>query len=92
MQIGPDGDLELPDMEGVKTRLRRFLRDNYEPVDSAREADLHFSTREIYELLQRVVPGPSYSIEEVTTWLDEAGFQLHDFGDMRLEWIMRRRV
>jgi hypothetical protein len=90
MQIGPDGDIEMPDMEGVKMRLRRFLRENYEPVANARDADLHFTTREIYNLLQRVVPGPSYSIEEVTTWLDEEGYHLHVFGDMRLEWLMRR--
>lgn len=72
-------------------KLKNYLFLYYEPVQDAKDAEFHYTTAEIREHLLNIYPNEfDLSAELVATWLHEGGFTFCDFGEMRLEWILKK--
>lgn len=78
------------DYSGLINKLKNFLTQCYEPVSHPKDADLHFTTSEIYQQLQKLLPSTFYSQDMVANWLHMAGFTFADYGNMKFEWIMKK--
>jgi selenocysteine lyase/cysteine desulfurase len=78
------------DATGLIEKVKNMLRQHYEPVHSPKDATLHYSTNEIYEQLQKLIPSLNYSSEDVAVWLHQAGFTFYDYGVLQFEWMMRK--
>lgn len=60
-------------------------------MDEPTEADCHFTTEEIHANLLRVLPDACLiSLVQVAAWLSELNFTFYDYGNMRLEWMMKK--
>lgn len=81
---------QATDPTGLIEKVKNILRQHYEPVSSPKDATLHYSTNEIYEQLQKLIPSINYSTEDVAVWLHEAGFTFYDYGVLQFEWMMRK--
>jgi hypothetical protein len=80
------------DFSGIINKLKNYLLEYYEPVQNAKDADFTYSTDEIYAQLQRIVPNElMYTRADVALWLHNAGFTFADFGEMRFEWLMKKK-
>lgn len=80
------------DFSGIIEKLKNYLLAYYEPVHEMRNADFHYTTIEIYKQLQRIVPNELiYSAADVALWLHNGGFTWDDFGEMRFEWLLKRK-
>lgn len=90
-------DIQIPPKQEQKEKhpildkIKEFLGQYYFPAYSLEEADLHLSTQEIYSQLQKLYPSYDYSPETVAQWMHELRFIFQDFGDMKLEWLMKKR-
>lgn len=71
------------------TFLQNYLKQTYVPVQFYKDATFTKTTKEIFEALQLVYPSMLYSVEEVATWMFDAGFKIEDVGVMRYEWLMK---
>lgn len=72
--------------------LRKYLLENYEPVTDPTKADFHFSTLEIYDKLQRIIPGKKkFKPADVAAWLHASGFKFQDYGFLTFEWLLKSR-
>ena len=81
------------DFSGIINKLKNYLVEYYEPVQNAKDADFTYSTDEIYAQLQRIVPNEiMYSRADVALWLHNAGFTFADFGELRFEWLMKKKM
>lgn len=70
--------------------LRKVLLENYEPVTDPTKADFHLSTKEIYDKLQRVIPGKkNFKPSDVAAWLHASGFKFRDYGFLQFEWLLK---
>ena len=78
------------DYSGLINKLKNFLTQEYEPVGDPKEAQLHYTTQEIYLQLQKVLPSSHYTPEMVSNWLHLAGFTFFDYGDLKFEWMLKR--
>lgn len=88
----PDEAEGRKDFSGLIQKIKNYLLEYYEPVQYAKDADFHYSTEEIYRQLQRIVCNEIlYSASDVALWLHNAGFTFEDFGELRFEWLMKRR-
>lgn len=100
LTINNDGDLDdgeglfeiPPDVERVLLGLKDHLRTTYEPVTDPAQAELHYSTIEIHRQLLKHYPNELFLTRTlVATWLDELGFHFYDYGEISLEWMMKKR-
>lgn len=92
--IDEEGELKeerWDDFSGILLKLKNYLFENYEPVTDAREAEMHFTTGELYSQLYNLIPCAGLTPELVANWMHLGGFTFYDFGDMRLEWIMKKK-
>lgn len=69
-------------------KVKAFLKQNYEPVQSMKDADTHLTTEEVVTAINRLSPGSAES-DSVARWLHECGFTFADFGNMRFEWLFK---
>lgn len=80
-----------PQLEALRLTLKDHLRRYYKPVSDPAEAEYHHTTQEIYDQLFRILPNALvFSASDVASWLTEFGFQFFDYGEMRLEWMMKK--
>ena len=80
------------DFSGLVEKIKSYLLAYYEPVYDMRDAEFHLTTEEIYRQLQRILCNELiYSASDVALWLHNAGFTFADFGEMRFEWLLRKR-
>lgn len=77
------------DMDDMVNSARSFLLNNYRPVPDIAAADEMMSTIEIYQNLMETFPG-GYEMEDVTKWLKDAGFVLHNTGHLKAQWLLKR--
>ena len=78
------------DFSVLINKLKNYLVEYYEPVHLPKDADFTYTTDEIYAQLQRIVPNEAmYTRADVALWLHNAGFTFADFGEMRLEWLIK---
>ena len=78
------------DYSGLINKLQNYLKEYYVPVHDAKEADFHYTTNEIFQQLQKLLPSPFYTVDMVANWLHNAGFVWEDYGQMRFEWMMKK--
>jgi hypothetical protein len=93
MHVADEPDLDFEDREdytGLINKLKNYLREYYEPAQDPKEAELHFTTLEIFNQLQKVLPSPHYTPDQVANWLHVAGFTFTDYGNMKFEWMMKK--
>jgi hypothetical protein len=83
-------DLEKEDYSGLINKLKNILTQQYEPVNDPKEADVHYSTQEIFDQLQKLLPSTHYTPDMVSNWLHNAGFNFFDYGNMKFEWMMKK--
>lgn len=69
-------------------KIKAFLKQNYEPVQLAKDADTHLTTDEVVTAINRLCPCEADS-SSVASWLHECGFTFADFGNMRFEWLFK---
>ena len=82
---------ERKDFTGLINKVKNFLLDYYVPVHEPREATFHYTTDEVYKQLKNVVPDEGlFSAADVALWLHNAGFTFTDYGEMKLEWMMKK--
>lgn len=91
-ELPEEEDEARKDFSGLIAKIKNYLLEYYEPVQSAKDADFHYSTEEIYRQLQRIVCNELlYSASDVALWLHNGGFTFEDFGELRFEWLMKRK-
>ena len=79
------------DFTGLLNKVKNFLLDYYVPVYDPREAAIHLTTDEVFNQLKNVVPDEGlFSAADVSLWLHNAGFTFTDYGEMKLEWMMKK--
>jgi hypothetical protein len=80
------------DYSGILNKLKLYLLEYYEPVQNPRDADFHYSTDEIWKQLLKLFPNEVILRPEmIAQWLHFGGFTFYDFGELRFEWLMKRR-
>lgn len=81
-----------PEVLAMLESLRDYLRNYYAPVFDPAEAEFHFTTRQVWEQLLNIYPNEIILTPAlVSTWLSALNFQFYDYGEMKLEWMMKRR-
>lgn len=93
--VDENGDLDEEkwgDFSGVLNKLKNYLFEYYEPVQDPRKAEMHFSTNELYRQLFNLIPCEGLTPDLVANWMHLGGFSFADYGDMRLEWMMKRKA
>ncbi len=79
------------DVSGLLNKLKLYLMNYYEPVQDPKDAELHFSTNDVWLQLLKLYPNEIILTRElVAVWLHNAGFTFYDYGEMRFEWMMRK--
>jgi hypothetical protein len=78
------------DFSGILNKLKNYLLEYYEPVQDARDADVHYTTDELWAQLYKIIPTQHLTTELVAQWMHLGGFTFADFGEMRFEWIMKK--
>lgn len=72
--------------------IRNYFQENYESVKDPILAEFHFTTMEVYDKIQRLFPDKSiFTPADVALWLHTAGFTFYDFGQIRLEWLLKSK-
>lgn len=80
------------DYSGIINKMKNYLLEYYQPVQEPRDADFHFSTQEIWTQLLKLCPAEYILKQEtVANWLHLGGFTFHDYGELRLDWMMKKR-
>lgn len=87
-----DDDSGFPkeDYSGLINKLQNYLKAYYMPVHDPKEAEFHYTTQEIFDQLQKILPSQDYVPEQVANWLHLAGFTFFDYGNMKFEWMMKK--
>lgn len=81
------------DFTGIINKLKNFLFDYYEPVQDPSSAEFHYSTRDIWRQLLRIYPNEAFLTEDmVALWLHEGGFTFSDYGEMQLDWMLKKAI
>lgn len=91
---GENGELaeeKWDDFSGVLNKLKNHLYEYYEPVIDARDAEIHLTTTELFTQLYKLIPCQGLTPDLVANWMHLGGFNFYDFGEMRLEWIMKKK-
>lgn len=83
-------DEQQEDYSGLINKLQNYLKEYYVPVHDPKDAELHFTTQEIFDQLQKILPSSHYAPDQVANWLHLAGFTFTDYGNMRFEWMMKK--
>lgn len=72
--------------------IRKYLLEHYEPVQDPKKAEFHYTTTEIYNQLQKLLPGKKkYKPADIATWLHSAGFVFCDYGFLQFEWMFKSK-
>ena len=79
-----------PVADGLLEKIKNFLFETYQPVQTYSPNTTLLSTREIFEALQNLYPSANYSIADVATWLHEKGFTFTEISNLRLEWMLEK--
>lgn len=78
------------------TLEQQFIKDHlqsyYMPVDDYVQADLKLSTTELYEKLMQAFPTDGFAPSMLFSWLMELGFSYIDAGEMKIEWLLKKRI
>ena len=72
-------------------KVKNFLYQYYLPVSNPKDAELHFTTSQIFEQCQELFPSLSYSPTEVTLWLNAGGYTFFDYGEFKFEWLFKKK-
>lgn len=84
-------DEHYDDYSGLFNKLELYLKEYYVPVQDPKDAELHFTTEEIQGQLLKLLPNPEILTGDVVAnMLHHAGFTFYDYGEMRLEWMMKK--
>lgn len=85
--VNPDDENKGP--AGLVETIKTYFIENYQPAKDPLIAEYHFTTLEIYNQLQRILPNKElFTPAEVALWLNDAGFIFYDFGEMHFEWLI----
>ena len=80
------------DFSGILNKLKLYLLDYYEPVRDPKDAEFHYSTAEIWRQLLKLFPNELILTQDlVAQWMHIGGFTWYDYGEIRLEWMMKRK-
>lgn len=80
------------DFSGILNKMKNYLLEYYEPVQHPGKAEFHYTTTEIWQQLIKVFPNESILTPDmVAQWMHLGGFNFFDFGEMRLEWLMKSK-
>lgn len=95
IEVNEDGELaeeKWEDFSGILNKLRMYLLEYYEPVQEPKDAQMHFTTDELTRQLYKLIPCEGLTTDLVAQWLHFGGFTFADYGEMRFEWMMNRKV
>jgi hypothetical protein len=85
-----DGNGELVDQSGLITKVKNMIRQEFQATHDPLNCDFHYTTKEVFEKLQGLLPSEEYDQTMVSVWLHEAGFTFYDFGELQYEWLFKR--
>jgi len=78
------------DFSGILNKLKNYLLEYYVPVQDPKDSEFHYTTEEIWQQLLKIFPNELILRPEmVAQWLHFGGFTFYDFGELRLEWLMK---
>ena len=93
MQVDEEGLKDSAHVPPVESALfeamKQYISQNYRPCTDYING-LKFTTKEIYERLQRMLPGLDCAPDKLAEWLYEKGFKFHDQGGMKFVWLMEK--
>lgn len=79
------------DFSGILNKLKNYLLEYYVPVRNPAEAEFSFTTQELTQQLLTLFPREDILTPDlVANWLHLGGFTWYDYGEMRLEWMMKK--
>jgi hypothetical protein len=82
-----------PDLSGLLQKVKQHLYLSYTPVSTEYDADFHLTTTEVWQRLLMVFPNETILTKDiVAAWMHEGGFTFLDFGNMRLEWLLKKNI
>lgn len=73
-------------------KIMTHISNTYLPCDNIADADLHLSTNEIYNKLQRLFPSGCYSASDVSQWMDKLKFYFTEIGNLNFEWLLKKKT
>lgn len=82
-------DVLPPVEDGLAEKIKNFIKENYEPVASAAEANVRVTTNELLQSIERIYPDSPFTGQELAQWLHELGFQFWDAGNLNWEWLLK---
>jgi hypothetical protein len=70
--------------------LMKVIRENYQPAANIQEADFFLTTVEMCQRLQDIYG----ELDENLLYeaLREAGYKLHDVGQMKMAWLLKEAI
>ena len=80
--------LDATDKQNFLNSIKNFIKLHYQPAHEATEANMHFTTNQLFDKLQEAFPSNFYTATQVAEWMNAAGFIFADFGNMRFEWLI----
>ncbi len=81
------------DFSGILNKIKNHLLEYYEPVQNPKDAEFHYTTNEIWQQLLKIFPNEIILRPDmVANWLHLGGFTFYDFGEMRLEWLVKSKA
>lgn len=79
------------DFSGLFNKLKLYLEEYYLPVQDPKDAEFHYTTQEIHQQLLQLFPNELILTKDIVAiMLHNAGFTFYDYGEMKLEWMMKK--
>ena len=90
--IDKHGDIQDgEDFTGILKKIKSYLINYYVPVSDPKEAEFHYTTSDIHQQLLKLFPHEFLTPDLVANWLHNGGFIFYDYGELKLEWLMKKK-
>ncbi len=78
-----------PGADETLEEIKKIFFSYYMPANTPSDSTHFMRTFDIFQSFQTILPGKSYTAEDVAIWLQEKGFKLYETADLRFEWIVK---
>lgn len=80
------------DTPPIFEQIKDYLFKYYSPAESLADAEFHYTTHELWHQLMSIFPDyENFPVHLVATWMNEGGFIFADFGELKFEWLLKKR-
>ena len=77
--------------DNIKDKLTALITESYEPAGIPGAGTTCMTTTELFDKLQLIYPSEEYTALYIAVWLEELGFKTCNMGNMRFEWILKKK-